>query len=116
MSFESFETPRIAPDAEQAQVWKNVRRHFEAALSTEEENPTYDDAAQERIREVLTAIEEQDYSKAFEYLEREISSLKTLSEAVRGNELAQKVGTPELLEEEIEALESLKNGLILEES
>lgn len=115
MSFESFEAPEIVPDKEQAEVWKNVRKHFEAMLATEEESPIYDDEAQERIREVLAAIEEQDYSKAFEHLEREISDLRALSEAVRENESARKVGTPELLKGEIDELESLRNSLIFEE-
>lgn len=115
MAFESFGAPEIAPDAEQAQVWKNVRRHFESALSTEEENSTYDDEAQERIGEVLAAIDEQDYSKAYEFLERQIALMKNYHELAQGVALADKADMPKLLEEEIAKLEELRDSLNLEE-
>ncbi len=115
MPFESFNAPEITPDEEQAKVWSEVKKHFETALSAETQSPVYDDEEQERLREVLGALDENDYSKAFEFFEREISHLKNLYELARDNESAKKAGTPQLFEEEIERLEELRNSLILEE-
>ncbi len=115
MSFESFQAPEITPDEEQAKVWSDVKKHFETALEGEEENTVYDEESMIRLHEVLDAIDEQDYSKAFEQLEREIDQLKNRYEWFLENKLAKEVGTSELIQEEIEKLEELKNSLLLEE-
>lgn len=116
MPFETFNTPEIVPDNEQARVWANVKGHFETILDGEEESPMGgDEDTAIRIHEILDAIEENDWSKAYEYLEREIDQLEQRYEMVRENETAKKIGTPELIRQEIARLEDLKNSLLLEE-
>lgn len=115
MPFETFNTPEIVPDNEQAQVWAKVKDHFESVLEGEEESQYRDEEAAIMVREALDAIEENDWSKAYEYLEREIDQLEKRYEMVKENETAKKIGTPEFIREEIVALESLKDSLILEE-
>lgn len=116
MSFESFPVPEdIVPDEEQKRVWAEVKQYFTEALEAEEENPLSDDDAQTRLQVVLEAIEEQDWSQAYMFLEREIDRLQLQYDLARGNEVAEKAGTPELILGEIEKLKELKDSLILEE-
>ena len=116
MSFESFEAPKIVPDVEQAEVWKKVREYFEANLEGEEESSMGgSEETAVRLNEVLEAIEEQDYSKAYEFLEREIFLMKQHYELAQDNALANKVDMPKSLEEEIARLEALRDSLNLEE-
>lgn len=116
MSFESFGSQEeIVPDNEQAQVWANVKQYFESELEGEEEGGYGDEEVMLRLHEVIDAIEERDWSKAYEYFEREIDRLEKRYDMVKENDLAQKIGTPELIRKEIARLESLKDSLLLEE-
>lgn len=115
MAFETINTPEIIPDNEQAQVWAKVKEYFEAVLQGEEESTVWDEESRMRLHEVLDAIDDSDWSKAYEYLEREIDQLEKKYAMFREDDLAEKVETPELLQEEIAALEDLKNSLLLEE-
>lgn len=116
MSFENFEAPDIAPDKEQALVWANVKAHFETLLQSEEERPFgSDEDTAIRIHEILDAIDENDWSKAYEYLEREIDQLGKEYELMVENKTAVALQTPECIQEEIAELENLKNSLLLEE-
>ncbi|MFZ2187618.1 MAG: hypothetical protein WAV46_03295 [Candidatus Moraniibacteriota bacterium] len=110
-----FEIPKIVPDQEQAQVWAKVKGYFESVLEGEEESPLWEEETLVGLHDVLNAIDESDWSKAYEYFEREIGQLEARYEMVRENDLAKKIGTPELLKGEIARLEDLKSSLLLEE-
>lgn len=114
MSFE-FQSVEIVPDKEQAGVWENVRRYFDAVLEGHEDRLDYDQESQERVRMILQAIDDNDYSKAFEFLEEEIAEMKLYHELLLTNKTAKDIGTPELFEKDILALEVLRDSLILEE-
>lgn len=115
MSFEAFSAPEIIPDKEQVQIWAKVKEYFESVLEGEEESSVWDEESLNGFHEVLDAIDENDWSKAYEYLEREIDQLEKRYEMVKENDTAKKIGTPELIREEIMRLEDLKNSLLLEE-
>lgn len=114
MSFESFNTPEITPDEEQAVVWKKVEDYFEKIFGEVEQSPAYDSESLEEIHQVLNAIERQDYSKAFEYFDKTIEGIRSRIPLYEENEIGREITIP-AIRQEIEDLEKLRDSLLLEE-
>lgn len=113
--FETLNDPVVVPDKEQRATWKKVEEYFRSLSQEHEESRVMNVALEKRIADVLTAIEQNDFIPAAEYLATEIQNIEQNLIPLYGrSEVGQRIAVP-AMKQEVENMKKLYDSLLLEE-